>query len=363
MRTIRFRVSILAIDLFPAILCVALTIPVPAQQRTIGVPTTDLSGALKIAGDPGPEVRNAASLQDSAALAFPVVRQGAFQTRLTDHPQKVLFVKSQATSAKEAIGNLLLSDVGLNLITMALAPQMRMWNPYLNDGIRKGVDLGKGMLVGHGNDTKGFEYDTLPGATAEVTLKEGNAEFLVPMNNYVPSADFDAAGVQPVLVRLEPRDRDNARLITSRQVLLKQNKTGRFDLKPTVERQETGVEQHLVPVSVQRLPGNVFQVIPEEPLVAGEYGLVFRRAADTGNYVQNVPLKPTPQSPSDSIGQRSATSGAMGGSPPLKAEPAPSRSPFGMMRRGSNPAAPPQSPALAQSNTAGFIAWDFRVLK
>jgi len=363
MRTIRFRVSILAIDLFPAILCVALTVPVPAQQRTIGVPTAEPSRTLKIVGDPGPQVGNAASSQDSPALQFAVVRQDASQTRLTDHPQKVLFVKSQATNAKEAIGNLLLSDVGLNLITMALAPQMRMWNPYMNDSIRKGIDLGKGMLVGHGSDTKGFEYDTLPGATAEVTLKEGNAEFLVPMNNYVPSADFDAAGVQPILVRLEPRDRDNARLITSRQVLLKQNKTGRFDLKPTVERQEAGVEQNLIPVSVERLPGNVFKVIPIAPLAAGEYGLVFRRASDTGNYVQNVPLRPTPPTPTDSIGQRSAMFGAMAGSPPLKAEPAPSRSPFGMMRRGSNPAAPAQSPAVAQSNTAGFIAWDFRVLK
>jgi hypothetical protein len=131
------------------------------------------------------------------------------------------------------------------------------------------------------------------------------------------------------LVRLEPRDRDNARLITSRQVLLKQNKTGRLDLKPTLERQEIGVEQHLVPVSVERLPGNVFKVIPEAPLVVGEYGLVFRRAAGIGDYVQNVPLKPTPQSPSDSIVQPSAMPGAMVGSPPLKAGPAPSRSPFG----------------------------------
>jgi hypothetical protein len=150
------------------------------------VPTADPSGALKIVGDPGPEVGNAASPQDSAALAFPIVRQGAFQTRLTDHPQKVLFVKSQATSAKEAIGNLLLSDVGLTLITMALAPQLRMWNPYLNDGIRKGVDLGKGVLVGHGSDTKGFEYDTLPGATAEVTLKEGSAALPFSVWNDAP---------------------------------------------------------------------------------------------------------------------------------------------------------------------------------
>ena len=108
------------------------------------MPTADPSGTLKIVGDPGPQVGNADSSQDSAALAFAVVRQGASQTRLTDRPQKVLFVKSQATSAKEAIGNLLLSDVGLNLITMALAPQMRMWNPYMNDSIRKGIDPRQG---------------------------------------------------------------------------------------------------------------------------------------------------------------------------------------------------------------------------
>jgi hypothetical protein len=340
-------------SLFPAVLCVALAVPVPAQQ---------------IVGDPGPQTGIAASSQDSAALTFAVVRQGpSFQARLTDRPQKVLFVKSQASSAKAAIGNLLLSDAGLTLITMALAPQMRMWNPYMNDSLRKGIDLGKGLLVGPGSDTKGFEYDTLPGATAEVTLKEGTAEFLVPMNNYVPSADFDVAGVQPILVRLEPRDRDNARLITSRQVTLKQNKTGRFDLKPTVERQEAGVEQNLVPVSVERLPGNVFKVIPNAPLVAGEYGLVFRRASDTGDFVQNVPLRPTPPTATDSIGQRSAMGqgrlGAMAGSGTPQAPPTASRSPFGMLRHANAPAAGAQDPAAAQPGTAGFIAWDFRVLK
>ena len=322
---------------------------------------TVVNAGLVLAGEP--QVASAASSQDSPVLEFAVVRQGASQTRLTDRPQKVLFVKSQATDAKAAIGNLLLSDVGLNLITMALAPQMRMWNPYMNDSIRKGIDLGKGMLVGHGSDTKGFEYDTLPGATAEVTLKEGTAEFLVPMNNYVPSADFDAAGVQPILVKLEPRDRDNARLITSRQVILKQNKTGRFDLKPTVERQEAGIEQNLVPVSVERLPGNVFKVIPNAPLVAGEYGLVFRRASNTGDFVQNVPLRPTPPTPADAIGQRSAMFGAKAGSGTPQAQPAPSRSPFGMPGHASAPPASAQDPAAAQPGAAGFIAWDFRVLK
>src|ERR1017187_9922306 len=109
-----------------------------------------VNAGLVLAGEP--QVSSAASSQDSPALEFAVVRQGASQTRLADRPQKVLFVKSQATNARAAIGNLLLSDVGLTLITMALAPQLRMWNPYMNDSIRKGIDLGKGMLIGHGSD-------------------------------------------------------------------------------------------------------------------------------------------------------------------------------------------------------------------
>ena len=67
-------------SLYPAMLCVALTIPVPAQQRTIGVPTADPSGAFKIVGDPGPQAGMVAAFQDSAALAFSVVRQGASQS-------------------------------------------------------------------------------------------------------------------------------------------------------------------------------------------------------------------------------------------------------------------------------------------
>jgi len=339
---------------FPAIVCITLaSTAVPAQE--------------KIIGDPGPQLPNAAASQDVASQAFPMVRQGDRQTKLTDRPQKVLFVKSQATTAKAAIGNLLLSDVGLNLITMALAPQMKMWNPYMNDSIRKGIDLGKGMLVGHGIDTKGFEYDTLPGLSADVTLKEGTAEFLLPLNAYVPSADFDAASSQPVLLKLETRDRDNARLIASRQVLLKQNKTSRFDLKPTIERQESGVEQNIVPVSIERLPGNVIKVIPTAPLAPGEYALIVRKASESGQFAQNVALKPTPSAPppANAIQPQSALFGGMMGNPPQQSAPQPVRSPFGMLRRGNAPpvTSPNQTAPVVEPGTVGFIAWDFRVLK
>jgi hypothetical protein len=328
----------------------ALTIPAFAQPRRIVAPAAPQS-----VGDPGPQVVNAAAApQQTPGVDFAVARQGsAFQAKLVDRPQKVVFVKSQAATAKAAIGNLLLSDVGLNLITMAIAPQMGMWNPYMNDSIRKGVDLGKGMLVGHGTETKGFEYDTLPGATAEVTLKEGSAEFLVPMNQYLPSANFDVASVEPVLVKLEPRDKDNARLITSRQVLIKQNKTSRFDMKPTVERHETSIEQNVVPITIEFLPGNVVKITPYEPLVTGEYGLVFRKASETGELVQNVPLRATPSAVP-----------AMPGIPSAQGQTS-ARSALGMLRNAAAPTAAGavQSAGVPQPITAGFIAWDFRVLK
>ncbi len=90
-----------------------------------------------------------------------------------------------------------------------------------------------------------------------------------------------------------------------------------------------------------------------------------------GAFVQNVPLRPTPSAPAAPIAQRSGLFGAMpggmtgnmGGSPPPQGDPAPSRSPFGMLRHGGAPAAFAPNPAVAQPETVGFIAWDFRVLK
>jgi hypothetical protein len=252
---------------------------------------------------------------------------------------------------------------------------MGAWNPYMNDSIRKGLDLGKGMLVGHGSDTKGFEYETLPGTTADVTLKEGAAEFLIPMSNFVPSADFDPSAVQPVILKLEQREKDGARLLSSRQVQLKQNKTGRFDIKPTVDRKESNVEQRLVPVNVERMPNNVIKVTPTEPLVSGEYALVFRKAAEGGGYTSNVALKPTPPPAAPEQPSMAAFGGmpgmtpemlaAMngGGAAPGQGAKPPSRSPFGMLRGGGAAAPPAQAAPPVPAGAIGFIAFDFRVLK
>jgi hypothetical protein len=327
--------------------------------------------AARVISDPGPTV-TAAPIVPPAPITTPLVRQGpSFEAKLIDRPQKVMFVKSQASDAKAAIANLLLSDVGLNLITMALAPQMGAWNPYMNDSIRKGLDLGKGMLVGHGSDTKGFEFETLPGTTADVTLKEGSAEFLIPMSGFVPSADFDPSSVQPVILKLEQREKDGARLLSSRQVQLKQNKTGRFDMKPTVDRKESNVEQRLVATNVERLPNNVIKVTPAEPLATGEYALVFRKAAEGGAYTSNVALKPTPPPAAEQPsmagfqgmpGMTPEMLAAMNGSAaPAQGAKPPSR--FGMLRGGGMGAAPAPAQPAVQPGAVGFIAFDFRVLK
>jgi hypothetical protein len=268
---------------------------------------------------------------------------------LGDRPQKVLFVKSAATNAKEAIANILLSDAGLSLITMALAPQMKMWNPYMNDSLRKAVNLGQGMLAGHGIDTKGFEYDTLPGTTANVTLQEGPAEFTAPLSPYLSSAEMDLSRLQPVLLRLDVREKDRSRLLASRQVVLKQNKTSRFDLKPTVERVENGVEQSIVPIEVERLPGSVYRIKTREGLAAGEYALVFRNPSAAGDYTSNVALQPT----------RNEAAPKMSA---LAAPPAPV-SPFGMLRRGSSAGMQPPPVDAGAAGVCGFVAWDFRVVK
>src|SRR5215831_4563494 len=138
------------------------------------------------------------------AAALPVIRQGNSSNTISDVPQKVMFVKSDTTDAKTAIANVLLSDAGIQLLTMGLIPGMK-WNPYMNDAIVKAARLGKGMILTHSNDVKGFEFDTLPGLTAGTTLKPDKLDMEIPLDTYRPSADFQVDNLQPVLLRLETR--------------------------------------------------------------------------------------------------------------------------------------------------------------
>ena len=159
--------------------------------------------------------------------------------------------------------------------------------------------------------------------------------------------------MQPVLIRLESRNRDKARVIASRQVVLKENKTSRFDLKPTVVREESNVDQRVVDADVERLPGNVFKLTPKESLQAGEFALVFRTAAAKGTYTQNVALRPTTLlALSNPVAQPSGLARSQA-----------SVSPFGMLRHGRGASGSSAATPAALPGMAGFLAWDFRVVK
>ena len=306
-----------------------------------------------------------------AQLDTVTARQGVAFFPLSDKPQAVLFVKSEAGSAKDAIVNVVLSDVGIQLITMGLTPMMP-WNPYLGDAISKAAKLGKNLLLNKNGDTKGFEIETLTGSTADVTLKEGTVEFLVPVNRYIPSADMDPSTIEPVVLRLQPRDNEQRRLLCNRKVVLKQTKTGRFDLKPTTDRVESNVEQALVPITVERMPEGVIRITTNEDLKRGEYALVFRKKDASGAYTANVPLKPAPRQPS-APAEAASAAGFPGMTPEqvqiMKTQQAQAQTPpprggmlgLGLGRRA--PAAPPAPAPAAAASDAGFLAWDFRILQ
>jgi len=330
--------------------------------------------AEQIVKDPGPAVPVMIAVEPPPPVAptvtdHVIVRQGATTAKLANKPQKVLFIKSEATDLKSAVANILLSDVGLQLLTMGLSSQLTMWNPYMGDTIAKAANLGKGMFLNKSSDTKGFEIETLPGLTADVTLKEGKAEFFVPMNRYIPSANFEPSTVEPVLLRLNASDKDQSRVLSGRKVLLKQEKKGRFDLKPTTDRQESNVEQTTVAVTVERMPDNVFKITTQEDLTRGEYGLLFRKKGTAGAYTSNVPLRP------DSSPAEAAPAAIAGLTPEMAAMLDPQQAAalqqqmqqqnagqqrggmFGRMKRTA-----PEAPAAAEGPLTGFLAWDFRVL-
>ncbi len=275
------------------------------------------------------------------------LRQGAgVPVELLDHPQKIVFVKTEASDPKTILTNFLFSDVGISLLTMGMGSQMLRWNPYMGQTFAQVASLGKSLVARHGAETNGFEYDTLPGLTSTVTARAEKAQVVIPLNRYMVSAAFDSSGIQPILVRLDPNVNNQARLISSRKVSLKEQRNGRFDLKPTVAREEKEVRQTSVPVEVERMPGNILSVTTAGPLAAGEYALVLRGKSVAGGYTDNVPLRPTPI---DAGAARNPKQG-----PPPSA--------FSVLRRmrpgGPSPTDGPSDP---QPSMAGFLAWDFRV--
>jgi hypothetical protein len=344
--------------------------PGTAPAAVVPRPAPTETAAGNAAKDPGPAMRAVAPLETVTA------RQGTRFFPLSDKPQAVLFVKSEAGNAKEAIVNLVLGDVGIQLLTMGLTPMMP-WNPYLGDTLKQAAKLGKTVLLNRSGDTRGFEIETLTGSTADVTLKEGKVEFLIPVNRYIPSADMDPNTIEPVVLRMQPRENEQRRVLSGRKILLKETKKGRFDLKPETERQESNVEQSLIPVTVERMPEDVVRITTNEDLKRGEYALVFRKKDGSGAYTANVPLKPTPRQPGapaaaqPGAGVPGMTPEMMGGMTPEQiqlmqqsqqgqTQTAPPRGMFGLGRRA--PSAPPAPAPSAAASGAGFLAWDFRVL-
>jgi hypothetical protein len=351
---------------------------VPAAPASPAVPPAAAVPVLgNIVKDPGPALPSAlppAALPETP-LTTVTARQGAGTFPLSDKPQSVMFVKSEAGTAKEAVVNIVLSDVGIQLITMGLSPMIG-WNPYMGDAITKVAKLGKGMLLNSNGTTKGFEIETLTGSTSDVTLKEGKVELLIPLNLYIPSADMDPGTIEPVVLRMQPRDNEQRRVLSGRKVILNQTKKGRFDMKPTTDRVESDVEQSLVPITVERMPNGVVKITTNEDMKRGEYALVFRKKDAASVLTANVPLKATPkQAPAEATppaGFAGMPPEMMGQMTPeqmaaiQKSQAQPPAQPRGggmfggLGRRG--PAAPPAKAPGADAPVAGFLAWDFRVL-
>jgi hypothetical protein len=258
--------------------------------------------------------------------------------------QNATFVKSDKTDARAVIANLLLSDVGISLLTAGLSQQMKMWNPYMGDTLARATQLGRGLLAGSKAETRGFEYETLPGVAATATVHPGKLSIAIPAHS-IPNVQ---QAVIPVLLKLEAREKDGARILASRQVVIRQIKQGRFDMSPTVERQEVAVQEATVAVDVERLPDGNLRVQTKEHLAPGEYALVLRLPGHSGAPTSNVAL---PVSTAEVASLFSAFAGqsrmsGLGG--------------FGRMLGGKPPNTGDE---MRNTPSSAFIAWDFRVVQ
>jgi hypothetical protein len=263
-----------------------------------------------------------------------IIRQApGVEALLSDSAQRVILLKGGAASAKAVFALETATQAGAAIV----GGPARLAVPYVAEGATKAAHVGKTLVTGHGSDVKYIELDALPGTTAATSLRTGNVEILVPLNEYIPSADAVMDDIRPVLLRLTSM-KDQVRLLAARQIELRSQKRGRFHVRSPIERIEVEVEENVVPASFERLADNVYRIWTQ-PLTVGEYALVFRMKAATGRYTTNVAL-------------RSAIRAASSG-PDIP-------SPTSTLTDLINPSKKP-NPAR-ESQATSFIAFDFRLL-
>ena len=276
-------------------------------------------------------------LLNCAAAERAIIGEHAFirqapqtEALLTDTPQQSVSAKrgkGSRTTALEAVGKSGAAVVG--------GPVAAAAAPYAAAGAAKAVHLGRGLVSRHGSESQHLEFDTIAGTTAAVSLRPGNVTILVPLNQYISSAQVLAGDIRPVILKLDVDLKSQMRILAARHIDLKQDKKRRFDLKPAVERIEADVEEWVMPASFERLPDNVYQIRTMQPLTPAEYALVFRTKAKNGMFTENLALHAPRQE--------------YGGGDPSRHKP------------GDLVSAGTASSELRVSPTE-FIAFDFRVL-
>ena len=225
---------------------------------------------------------------ETAVAQRALIRQAPHvETLLTDTPQK-----TATLSHVKGTKTLALESVGKTCGGMMAGPAANLAVPYAETGAVKLGHLGRELISRHGTDTKHVEFDVLPGTTAGVSVNPGKVEILVPLNQYLLSAQ-SIEDVRPVLLKLDVSVKDQVRIVAARHIDLKQEKKTRFDLKPAVDRTEESVEETELAVSFERLPRNVYRIVNTDALAVGEYALVFRTKGESGHYTANVALKTT----------------------------------------------------------------------
>jgi hypothetical protein len=235
-----------------------------SQEQDQNAAASDLMKILQAARTPGAVPTSQGSIKPVTA----VLRQGGDPVSLLAHAREVVFFKSKSNDVAEALKAQAMSEA-INVGAVAAVKKVGNGIPYLG-----GMSSVAGGILHRGPaKEQGFEIGFLRGLSSSSVLASAPAEFLVPAG----LGRSDAAGFEPLLMKLHAVERDKVRIIDSRKVRLEPQTPNTFGNADPASKEILACQYESVPIEARKNADGSTTVVVTQPLAPGEYALVLQK--------------------------------------------------------------------------------------